>query len=76
MRENFQRKATVRHTEKLKVSVVKHDGEFAHLGLGEAILEVVVVGVRADLVEAVHVRVEEESQVLVHVKDFRVLEHV
>lgn len=56
--------------------MVKHNGEFAHLGLGEAILEVVVVGVRADLVEAVHVRVEEESQVLVHVKDFRVLEHV
>ena len=56
--------------------MVKHNSEFAHFGLREAVLVVVVVGMRADLVEAVHVRIEEISQVVVHVEDFGVLEHI
>lgn len=54
----------------------EHDGKLAHFGLREAILVVVEVGVRADLVEAIHVNIEEISQVVVHVEDLGVLKHV
>ena len=53
----------------------EHNGELAHFGLRKAILAVVEVGVRADLVEAIHVDIEEILQVVVHIEDLRVLKH-